>query len=56
MGTNQGEAPEVNDKPIQLTGHRTFDGPYVHSSPNGTTVTIEKEDRKMVLDFKVDEK
>jgi len=48
--------PEVDGKPIRLTGQRTFDSPYLHSSPSGTVVTIEKGDRKIVLDFENNEK
>jgi hypothetical protein len=51
---NQGDLPEVNGQQIRLTGQRTFDSPYVHSTSNGAIVTIEKGDREMVLDFRMD--
>jgi hypothetical protein len=47
--------PEINGKPMQLTGQRTFDSPYLLSSPSGAVVTIEKGHRKMVLDFRRNE-
>jgi len=53
---NQEALPEVNGQGIRLTGQSTFDSPYVHSSPNRTIETIEKGDRKMVLDFNIDKK
>jgi hypothetical protein len=51
---NQDALPEVNGQGIRLAGQRAFDSPYLHSSPNGTVVTIEKGGREMVLDFKLD--
>jgi hypothetical protein len=52
---DQGVLPEINGQPIRLTGHPAFDSPYLHSSSNGASVTIEKGDQKMVLDFTLDE-
>lgn len=51
---DQGKLPEINGQPIRVTGQPTFDSQYLHSSPSGTVVTIEKGDRKMVLDFRID--
>lgn len=49
--TDQTELPRVNDQPVDLAPPRVYDSPFVQSDWKSGLVTIQKGDRKLVLNF-----
>lgn len=49
--TDQTELPRVNDEPVNLAPTRVYDSPFVQSDWKSGVVTIQKGDRKLVLNF-----
>ncbi len=49
--TDQTELPRVNDEPVNLAPTRVYDSPFVQSDWKSGMVTIQKGDRKIVLNF-----
>ena len=49
--TDQTELPRVNNEPVNLAPTRGYDSPFVQSDWKSGVVTIQKADRKIVLNF-----
>jgi hypothetical protein len=49
--TDQTELPRVNDVPVILAPARVYDSPFVQSDWKSGVVTIQKGNRKLVLNF-----
>lgn len=49
--TDQSQLPRVNDEPVNLAPTRVYDSPFVQSDWKSGVVTIQKGDRKLVLNF-----
>lgn len=49
--TDQSELPRVNDEPVNLAPTRVYDSPFVQSDWKSGVVTIQKGERKIVLNF-----
>ncbi len=44
--------PEINGRPVDYAPKMVFDSPYVRSKWNSGVVTVRKDDRELVLDFR----
>ena len=49
--TDQTELPRVNDEPVNLAPTRVYDSPFVQSDWKSGLVTVQKGNRKIVLNF-----
>jgi hypothetical protein len=52
LDTSYKQTPTVNGKPIEYQSGKVFDSPFLKSEYDSGVVTIEKGNRKRVLDFK----
>jgi hypothetical protein len=49
--TDQSQLPRINDRPVDLAPARVFDSPFVQSDWDSGVVTIQKDGRRVVLNF-----
>jgi hypothetical protein len=45
------QPPQINGAPVNYDPAKAYDSPYIHGEFGSGVVTIEKDGRKLVLDF-----
>lgn len=48
---DQSERPQINDEPVDLGPKKVYDSPFIQSDWDSGVVTIQKGERKVILDF-----